>query len=507
MKKFAKILCTVMAFGMACSVVGCKDSDKDKDGGKTPLTQEGAFTAATTAAKNFTYNGAYTAEVSEKSSNSYLSESSDPEATAVTRTHASETSYKATYNPATREGAISNSYSSSHSNGTDTPDEYSGSGAGKVVKDGDYYYMYSIEEAEEAGAEADVYAEKYSAANYAANDIFVEEYSISEILSNVQIAWLNAPNAAAVLNGFNDIYKNDANKSFNVTFAEAEDGTISLTVKYSGTLSKTVEDLTYTMTEAQEVSVSVKDSKLATLSLKSSSSVKEGETVMESEEEECSYKFTYAFDTALFDGVDLTNAPEKDAIEEDTSSYRSIEYVYCVGDYTGSSDDDYDGSKGIDASKTTAEQVAEFKSRFNAQEDGYYGEIVGYYTDKAMTKELTDTISDADWAAVEKVYVKCATQSDSAYIQMTMIFDCNPDWAWIMGDMDNMVQMMAYPASAGSFAHAMATEQFGKLGTITVSVGGTVTEEATMAITGGSFYKVEYKLTITDASNMILMYI
>ncbi len=507
MNKFAKVFCTVMALGMACSVVGCgggksKNSGSGSgSGGDEPLTQEQAFTAVKEAVKDFSVDSAISADITMKSTSVEVDTDSDP---AVTSTDIYQNSYKLTYNPETREGAMSYTGSETDTNqetGEPETDEYGGSM--KVVKDGDFYYAYQISPAEDEEP-ASVHARKFSAANYAKNDMFETEYNIAELFGDLDIPWLNAPNAAAVLNGFNDMYKNDANKSFDVSFTEADDGAISLTVKYSGTLSKTMDEITYTSFGSKEVSVTIKDGKPTAASVKDTSSTKEGDVVVESDVDEYVYAFTYAFDTAMFDGVDLTGAPEKDTIQETTNSQKRVKYIYCIGDYTGGYEGDYDSAHYLNTNETTAEQVADFKAKFADVNDSY-GEILGYYTDKAMTKELTDTISDADWEAVDMVYVKRATKAGFAYIQMSFVIDCNADWQWIMGDMTGMVRMSAYPVANSPYSHEMMALQYGTVGTVSVSVNGQVTEEMTMAVTEGTIYKVEYKVTITDAANILMM--
>ncbi len=517
MKKINKVLCTLMALGMACSLVACSDGDKKtsspEDTGNS--SSEASFTLAeaweaTQTAVNVAYNmdreytGSFT-YTTVKSSTDVSVEGEE------TETETRESTTKVSYNADTKEGFSVRAYSSStlSSEAPDNPEESSSVNASKTVKAEDTYYVYNIYKDGEDPQQVGAY--KQAANLYTLKNSYVSTYTYGEFMTDMSLPWLEADSAETVIAGFNSVYASDANKTLETNFSKAEDGTVTLSVKFSAALSATIEETPFVMSNSMDVSIQSKEGKLVGITFTEEEKALANGVAIETGNSTLTLTVSYAFDKTAFDAVDMTNAPEIAEIYENTSAERYLSAVVSISDDFSF---ETSGMPSIDLTQTTAEQVATIKAHF-ATAHSTYGVATGVYIDEAMTTPLADDISTEDWNAIETLYVKAPAVNTAVYLREKMTFDCDANWKYILG-IENTDRMGATTMNSGypdmdsdpnTFTYRLSGAQYGVLGTVVTKVDGTVVENTVQSkVFEAGVHTIEYTVSITDPNNLIYMY-
>ncbi len=515
MKKFNKVLCTLMAFGMACSLAACSGNDKTSDpsddtgnsSSGAGFTLADAWEATQTAvnvANNMEYAGSFT-YTTVKSSTDVSVEGTE------TETDTYESTTKVSYNADTKEGFSVRNYSSStlSSDDPDNPEESSSVNASKTVKAEDTYYVYDIYKDGEDPQQVGAY--KQTATLYTLKNNYSSEYTYGEFMTNISFPWLAADSVETVIAGFNSVYASDTNKTLETNFSKAEDGTVTLSVKFSAALSATIEETPYVMSSAMDVSFQSKEGKLVGITLKDEEKSLVNGVAVETYTSTTALTVSYEFDKTAFDAVDMTNAPEIADIQENTSAWRYLSAIISISDDFSF---ETSGMPSIDLTQTTAEQVATIKAHF-ATAHSTYGVATGVYIDEAMTTLLADDISTEDWNAIETLYVKAPSVSTAVYLREKMTFDCDANWKYILGientDRTGATTMNSgYPdmdSDPNTFTYRLSGSQYGVLGTVVTKVDGSVVENTVQSkVLDAGVHTIEYTIGITDPNNLIYMY-
>ncbi len=373
----------------------------------------------------------------------------------------------------------------------------------KVVKDGDFYYNY--EYASPKGSEIPVYSTdsyKVPVSLYVLQDSKATE--LADGIDFLTPAWIEATDIDEITTAFNEVFASDANRKMEANADVAEDGTLTLDVSTKGSLSKTIEESTYVYTISQRFNLTSKEGKLTAADMELELVLNLGATQEVSVKQSMCYTFTYDFDQATYDSIVLTDVVDKADVQEQ-------EYYLDYRQYTVFVDDDFinrDNTYTIDYTQTIAEQIASFKAEIESEyNDNFYGDVLGYYTDEAMTQPLPETMTEAEWYAIEHIYVKREARSSVVYYTSKITYDVKDSWTWFFSlistyeDYSNGTTYVGY----GDPCNYYFPTDYAQGGyTVKYYVDGVETAESEVDLDNTKKHVVETKIIITDPTDLII---
>ncbi len=491
MNKLAKALCLCLACGMSVSAVACGNGSGGYD---TENEVKDKVEILFATAKD--YDGDFTVTDTGTETGTYTQE-------GVTGTETQTFSYKYSYNATTREyyetANETRTETSSESSEMETDSDFYGA---KYVKDGDFYYAYDFAREGETSTSPYVCynADKYSATNYAYYD--ENEVAYAQFANSFTPAWMILSDFEAIEDSFDEFYASDDERKLDISVTE-ENGATVLAFYFKGALSKTVgagsTSMTYSVVSKESLKVVIKDEKIVEMEMTANMDTSVSNYFSSSSKAHEKLTIDYTFDKTGFDALTLSDAPEKSEIEETTKDYNYIGYYNVLGDSNEYKDR---ASVTVNPLQSTAKQVEEFTEMVKA--DNEYGEVVGIYTDEAMTKELKTNISDKEWKMIDEIYVKRQPVEGAIYVAEKTTYEYNDDWKWIVtlfNEDDCEVDFNEVVIDVTERTDSAMT--IGVPLTVTVDGEAFTGEEAKFTTAG--VHVVEYKIVIDDPNDFAIL--
>ncbi len=372
--------------------------------------------------------------------------------------------------------------------------EDGGSERTKIVRDGEFYYVYYVDN-DDNGA---ITAEKYGAATFQTMDVMGRVYEMFEdmVYEAGIVRWgsqetkdglqIKAPTYAEYKAAFEGLFGSNSDAKLTAYTNAGDNGELILTVEWTG---YAVDEGETTKLYSKDV-VTVKDGRV----LSCVSEVDDG-----TEKQKQTMVFSNQFNQAGYDNFSLTGAPDKSEITEQPTTQSkkySITKVIVVDDYV------YSSGYSFNSSWTTYQQ--QVAGLLNSTSPYY--DFSEYYIDEAMTVPLTENIAEADWLALDRVYVQ-ATIKDQAVAIMAERKAQGPsvipkeEWLWFVdahrrgggstGYGDKIVSLGAYTLDAALIARGAK-----------VYVNGQLYTDATLTVEGGRGYYVSYEFDDVIAQSL-----
>ena len=386
----------------------------------------------------------------------------------------------------------------------------------KVLKNGADYILYREDKSGEDEAEKTYtkYTEAYATYyinEYYAYENMLDEYISAEVFDIESIDTYNAAYAKVFTDSIAEVaagtadeeseyYGCTASGSGTVSVEETEDGAYVLTTKMTMEMSSSVENMT--QSSVQETVVTAKDGKLtgwkSVDSTTRTKKISDTETQTRIYKYEESYTVTYAFDQAKYDSVSVT-LPET---VQPHNGYYMEEVAVVVNGVEFNSGDSVQGA-------TVAEAIAEFTSDIasgiNASEQTA---TVGFYKDAAYTQALDGaTMTEADFYALEKVYVKVELKEGYAFMSQVMGYvfasDVTAEQKLIFGAMLDYTSVQG--VSIIPVAEAIDLNMQYMPPNVKAYINGTAYAEDTFTAESGETYEVKYLMEQTKAELNIFM--
>ncbi len=472
MKQWTKVaLATLLLGSLVGGFGGCGEDGEVR----IPVTEEvwKTVTDATRAMGKF--EGAFSAKMTVKS------ESKDPEDEGN-----GTVTYEVSYDEESRLGYEIAIF----------PFEDGGAERSKIVKEGDEYYVYYVDN-DENGA---ITAEKYSAENYAKLDPREDVFGVFEMLYEGDLIrwgskWTTPCTYAEYKAAFADLFASDSTAKLSAYSKAESDGAITLVVEWSGT----VADGEKTEKLSSRDEVTVKNGAVT----KCVSKVEDGYV-----KQERVLTVSSSFNQSGYDKFSLAGAPDKGTIEEVIPSVEEekkygVNVVYAAGEYV------VPVYVRLDSEGTVAEQVAEVKKG-----NSHYT-VEGYYVDEAMTTALADDISKEDWLALNTVYAKATIAEENGALVSTSKpsqaqVTVPEGWEWFVAvyerngwndkSINNVVSIKEGNSAAYSLDSVMLANG------AKAYVNGTLVTEKSITVEKGKGYYIEYRYDAKEAQSLADVY-
>ncbi len=355
----------------------------------------------------------------------------------------------------------------------------------KIVRDGEYYYVYYVDN-DDNGA---ITAEKYAATTFQTMDVKDRVYEMFEdmVFEAGIVRWgsqKKVPTYAEYKAVFEGLFGSNPDAKLTAYTNAGDNGELILTVEWTGF----VVDEGETITLYSKDVVTVKDGRvLSCVSETNDGTEKLKQTMV----------FSNQFNQAGYDNFSLAGAPDKSEIVEETATESKyyVDTVYVAGDYVH---EDY---RFLNSTQTHTEQVAGI-----LQSTNFYYDILGYYTDEAMTIPLTEDISEEDWLALKTIYVDAKVKDGLTLLteskQNEPRIKPKEEWFWFFIDVYSRAGATStywnQMISAGT--HTLDADLIAR--GAKVYVNGQLYTGATLTVENGKGYYISYEFDDVIAQSL-----